>query len=261
MKNINFRRLKILLLVLFILTGLYAQKPDKKYTPKNLDEAISQLDILLTVKDKKEIFDMTEEDYITNSHFSTGLWIRNNWGLWGGKDLSKYFNRMGIYHPDDMSGIILCTYYRHLHNKDYELDKQIKYYQDYWTKSQLIGQKLKTDTAFVRQSRLEFEKSEKDRKEKIKLSYPLGSKIKAWVDYTAGGLRTPIEGILVEWREVVEKGKRLSPVGTSFKLMDVEAKVRVITFIDKNKKKRVEKRNNMKTDELWINIKQLEKAE
>jgi len=261
MKNHEFKRLTILLLGLFILTGLIAQKPDKKYKPKNLNEAISQLDILLTEKDKKDVYDMTERDYTTNSHFSTGMWIRNNWGLWGGQELAKYFNALGIYHPDDMSGIILCSYYRHIHNQDYKLEEQIKYYQDYWKNSKELGQRLKTDTAFARQERLKFEESVKEKKEKQKQSFPIGSKIKAWVDYTSGGLRTQIEGNIVEWREVEEKGKRLSPDGTYFKLKDVEAKIRVTAFIDKKKKNRVEKQNQMTTDELWVNIERLEKTE
>jgi hypothetical protein len=261
MKNHKLKRLTILLLGLFILTGLIAQKPDKKYKPKNLEEAISQLDILLTEKDKKNIYDMTEKDYTTNSHFSTGMWIRNNWGLWDGQELSKYFNALGIYHPDDMSGIILCSYYRHIHSQDYKIEEQIKNYQDYWKEFQELGQRLKTDTAFARQERLKFEESVREKKEKQKQSFPTGSKIKAWVDYTSGGLKTQIEGNIVEWREVEEKGKRISPDGTYFKLKDVEAKIKVTTFIDKTKKKRVEKQNQMTTDELWVNIEQLEKTE
>ncbi|WP_243346019.1 DUF6794 domain-containing protein [Parabacteroides sp. FAFU027] len=261
MKNQALKRLTILLFGLFILTGLIAQKPDNKYKPKNLDEAISQLDILLTEKDKKDIYDMTEKDYTTNSHFSTGMWIRNNWGLWGGQELAKYFNGLGIYHPDDMSGIILCSYYRHIHNQDYKLEEQIKYYQDYWKKSQELGQRLKTDTAFARQERIKFEESMREKKEKQKQSFPIGSKIKAWVEYNSVGNRTEIIGTVIEWRYVDEKGKRLSTDGTYFKLKDVEAKIKVIEFIDKKKKNQVEKQNQMTTDELWVNIGQLEKQE
>ena len=261
MRNFELKRLTILLLGLFILTGLIAQKPDKKYKPKNLDEAISQLDILLTEKDKKDIFDMTEIDYTTNSHFSTGMWIRNNWGLWGGQELAKYFNGLGIYHPDDMSGIILCSYYRHLHNQDYKLEEQIKYYQDYWKRSREHGQKLKTDTAFARQERIKFQKYISEKREKQKQSFPIGSKIKAWVDYNSVGNRTEIVGTVIEWRYVDEKGKRLSPDGIDLKLKDVEAKVRVTAFSDKKRKKQVEKQNQMTTDELWVNIDQLEKTE
>lgn len=261
MKNHGLKLLIILLLGLFILIGLIVQKPDKMYKPKNLVEAMSQLDILLTKEDKKNIFDMTENDYITNSHFSIGIWIRNNWGLWGGQELAKYFNRLGIYHPDDMSGIILRSYYRHIHNQDYKLEEQIKYYKDFWKKSQELGQRLKTDTAFARQERLKFEEYIREKREKQKQSFPIGSKIKTWVDYNSVGNRTEIIGTVLEWRYVDEKGKRLLPDGTYFKLKDVEAKIKVTAFIYKKMKNRVEKQNQMTTDELWVNIEELRKIE
>lgn len=259
MKNHGFKLLTILLLGLSI--GLIVQKPDKMYKPKNLVEAMSQLDILLTKEDKKNIFDVTENDYITNSHFSIGIWIRNNWGLWAGQELAKYFNRLGINYPDEMSGIILRCYYRHIHNQDYKLEEQIKYYKDFWKKSQELGQRLKTDTAFARQERRKFEEYIREKREKQKQSFPIGSKIKAWVDYTSGGLTTQIEGKIVDWRYVDEKGKRLLPDGTYFKLKDIEAKIKVTEFIDKKMKNRVEKQNQMTTDELWVNIEVLRKIE
>lgn len=38
------------------------------------------------------------EDDMTQYHHSLGRWIRNNWGLWAGARLSKYFNELGIKH-------------------------------------------------------------------------------------------------------------------------------------------------------------------
>jgi hypothetical protein len=40
--------------------------------------------------------------------------MRNNWGLWTGSRLATYFGDHGVHHPDDMSGIILTAYRRHL---------------------------------------------------------------------------------------------------------------------------------------------------
>jgi hypothetical protein len=60
------------------------------------------------------------------------MWIRNNWGLWKGSRLSEYFNNIGIYHPDDMSGIILDTFWCHLNGKRQRLKERIYYYQEYW---------------------------------------------------------------------------------------------------------------------------------
>jgi hypothetical protein len=80
---------------------------------------------------------MFEQEFSTNPHFSLGLWIRNNWQLWGGSRLSKYFNKMGIFHPDDMSEIILKSYDRYLLTNDLRLNEQIQQYKDYWAKIEI----------------------------------------------------------------------------------------------------------------------------
>lgn len=258
MKNTKFKLIVVLFLGLIIVVSLITQKKDKGYIPKNLNEAISQLDILFTSKDKKEIFDMTEEEYLANSHFLTGVLIRNNWGLWGGQELAKYFNKIGILHPDDMSGIILCCYYRHLHNQDYKLVEQIKSYKDYWNKQKEYAERMKTDTAFVRQEKLKYQKMIHERIDKIKKRYPLGSIIEAFVEYPPNGKYTEIKGIVTDWREVENKGDSL--LVSFFKLKYGEAKIKVIEYMENDKIKKVDQQNKKAINELWVNIELLEKA-
>jgi hypothetical protein len=124
------KKITVVLLALVLVTGLASGKHYKKIHPKDLNEAIMKLDDAYSDKTKKEIFDMTESEYLAKSHFSTALWIRYNWGLWHETKLSGYFNDLGIYHPSDMAAIIVRCYYRHLHQQDYELDKLIKTYQN-----------------------------------------------------------------------------------------------------------------------------------
>ena len=119
-----------ILLALIISTSLFANRINRKHSPKNLNEAIMQLDKVYSDKNKREIYDMTESEYTTESRFSIGLWVRYHWGLSQGNKLSKYFNELGIYHPNDMSAIIIHCYYRHLHHQDFELNKLIRYYQE-----------------------------------------------------------------------------------------------------------------------------------
>jgi len=126
----QLKRITAVLIALIIVTGLAARNNHKKNHPKDLNEAIIKLDHAYSDKTKKEIFDMSESEYLTKSQFSSRLWIRYNWGLWHGTKLSVYFNDLGIYHPNDMTAIIIRCYYRHLHHKDYELEKLIKYYQN-----------------------------------------------------------------------------------------------------------------------------------
>ena len=60
--------------------------------------------------------------------------MRNNWGLWQGGPLAKYFNELGINHPDDMSSIIMDSYVARLQGIKYDLDKEIAEYKAYWEK-------------------------------------------------------------------------------------------------------------------------------
>ena len=50
-------------------------------------------------------------------HLDLGMWMRNNWGLWGGSRLHKYFRAKGISHPEDMSSVILFYYHDWLTDK------------------------------------------------------------------------------------------------------------------------------------------------
>lgn len=107
------------------------------YIPENLKDCFKSLDKIYTDSLKAEITKITESEYSTRNHlFGIGIWMRNNWQLWGGSRLSKFFNELGIYHPDDMSGIIMKSYHRYLSNEEILLDEQVKYYQEYWEKSE-----------------------------------------------------------------------------------------------------------------------------
>jgi hypothetical protein len=108
------------------------------YIPKDLDECYAQLEKLLSKEDIAAMKSGAEKDMVLYHH-GLGMWLRNNWGLWKGSRLSKWFNDKGIRHPDDMSGIILDSFWRHLNKKPIKLDEQIKHYQDYWKKHASSG--------------------------------------------------------------------------------------------------------------------------
>jgi glutathione peroxidase-family protein len=76
----------------------------------------------------------SEKDMILYHH-GFGTWLRNYWGLWAGSRLAQYFNQIGIHHPDDMSGIILTSFWRHLHSQPIKLEEQVEYYKEYWRKA------------------------------------------------------------------------------------------------------------------------------
>jgi hypothetical protein len=107
--------------------------PAGLYIPENLEDCFGELGKMLQPELIEEMKSGTEDDMITYHH-GLGTWLRNNWGLWSGSRLAKYFNGLGIKHPDDMSGVILDSFWRHLNNKPIELEGQVKYYKDYWEK-------------------------------------------------------------------------------------------------------------------------------
>jgi hypothetical protein len=82
---------------------------------------------------------------VAGMHFGAGLSMRNGWKLWKGKNsLARYFHSIGIFHPDDMSSIILTSFHRRLNGKNIELASQVRYYQDYWNKAKTT-RRLSTD--------------------------------------------------------------------------------------------------------------------
>ncbi len=116
---------------------LYGQDGDESedeaeeiYIPKDLNDCFSELNRLLKKEDIEKI--RSGEIEPIEMHFGLGMGLRNNWGLWGGSRLAKYFNVMGIHHPDDMSGIILDSYARHLKGEPLKLDEQVGYYKKFW---------------------------------------------------------------------------------------------------------------------------------
>ena len=99
---------------------------------KTIEEAGSQNDL--------NEFKKCPEDKLSRYHHGLGRYLRNTLGLWNEKsDIKKYFNdELGILHPDDMSGIILVSFHRHINDKPLELEKQAQFYKDYWKKKENV---------------------------------------------------------------------------------------------------------------------------
>ena len=98
--------------------NLVADSIDGVYIPQNIEDCFRVLDTLLLAKDRKRIYALPSRDSMSMYHFGLGRWLRNNWGLWRGSRLERYFYQRGVYHPDNMSGAILDYYYDHLHSVD-----------------------------------------------------------------------------------------------------------------------------------------------
>jgi hypothetical protein len=96
---------------------LTLEKIDGVYIPANLGECFVELDKKLSEVDKKEMRALPKREDMIRYHFSLGLWMRNNWGLWRGSRLQKYFRDRGVLHPDEMSSVILYHYYDWLNDQ------------------------------------------------------------------------------------------------------------------------------------------------
>ncbi|MDN5213033.1 hypothetical protein QQ020_13280 [Fulvivirgaceae bacterium BMA12] len=139
----------ILQIILIFSSGIsYSQTDCDKYPddyiPKDLNDAISYLDCNWPDNDKEEFKSKNEDDAVAELHFGTGRAIRNNWDLWSKRknSLVKYFNKHGIFHPDDISSIILTSFHRKLNNNPIDLDSQVKSYKDYWGKTKTVNDSI-----------------------------------------------------------------------------------------------------------------------
>ena len=114
-----------------------------KETPENLDDCLEFMSLIHEnfEDDDKIWFESAlceEEDvFIGRMHHELGLHIRNTWNMWiETSTLHKWFNSdLGIHHPDDMSGIVLRSYYRYKIKEPIELEKQVQEYKDYWAEN------------------------------------------------------------------------------------------------------------------------------
>jgi len=124
------------------------EKPDWSSVPKTLDEAVDRL-----MDDNQENEDLKhflskESDgssFVAKLYFECGMKLRNEWGLWDHEnpsDLAKWFNDRGIYHADDMSGIIFRTFYFRSKGQDERLSEQIEAIRQYWRNQGLDPDKL-----------------------------------------------------------------------------------------------------------------------
>lgn len=91
------------------------------YIPKDVNEAVIQLNRLTDDESKKKYMSLPEEQVYQKLFFSLGRWITHNWGLFEGSRLSVAMQGMGIHHPDDMAKFIMIVFHRSLNKKPLEI--------------------------------------------------------------------------------------------------------------------------------------------
>lgn len=109
----------------------------KDTCPSNLIEV---LEIIKKNAPQEVIEDFTKADESGLYHFSMGHYMRNTWSLWADKDkpapnaLVAFFWKHGVYHADDMSGIITNSLHNWLNDKPIDLRGQLVEYINHWRK-------------------------------------------------------------------------------------------------------------------------------
>lgn len=104
-------------------------------TPTTLEEAFDTIDEITNPEERDFVMNHTLERWQTITHHGWGRWIRNHWGLWTEEGpLYEWFVELGLHHADDMSGIILDSYWKHKHGVPLDIEGQVQHYLDYWAK-------------------------------------------------------------------------------------------------------------------------------
>jgi hypothetical protein len=99
--------------------------------PSNLEECLEELKKILSFEDQTFLI---QTDNPVKLHHTLGRWIRNNWLLWQeDSSLHQWFKTTyGLFHADDMSGVILESFWHHLRNEPHDIDAQVQKYKEYW---------------------------------------------------------------------------------------------------------------------------------
>lgn len=87
------------------------------YIPKNLDDAMLQLNKIISAESQATIKTIPEDSVCIKLHNRLGQWMILNWGFYGGSRLSHYLRSAGITFPDDMADFLILAYHRKLNDK------------------------------------------------------------------------------------------------------------------------------------------------
>lgn len=96
-----------------------------QYIPKDLPDAIEQLNKLTDQQSRDKFKMLNEYDAQHKMFFSLTRWICTNWGFYEGSRMSHYLKEVGISFPEDQATAIIIAWHRTLNKKDINF-KQIR---------------------------------------------------------------------------------------------------------------------------------------
>ncbi|MFA5048288.1 MAG: DUF6794 domain-containing protein [Patescibacteria group bacterium] len=90
----------------------------------NLEECFAELSKILESEIIEDIKNTPEENLYIYHHCLSKFLI-NKCNLWT-------FTGLRVFHPDDLSGIIITSFHRYLCKEPINLESLINYYEEYW---------------------------------------------------------------------------------------------------------------------------------
>lgn len=99
-------------------------EPPPVEIPNTLEQAYGVLDRLLSPGDRLAFMSTSEREAVIRSHVGLGMYIRNAWFRSGKSALPGVLHELGARSFDDMSSMVLTSYWRHLNGKPVEIEKQ-----------------------------------------------------------------------------------------------------------------------------------------
>lgn len=99
----------------------------RTYIPKDINDALDQLNKKLDDSAKMQFKSFTEEEVKIKGGLK--MWIINNWGFSYGSRLSHLLKEMGIGHPEDMAEFLMITFHRSQLKEDLKITEQIEFYK------------------------------------------------------------------------------------------------------------------------------------
>lgn len=105
-------------------------KLNNVYIPKNLDDAMLQLDKIISAESQAKIKIIPEDSVCLALHNRLGQWMILNWGFYGGSRLSHYLRSAGVTFPDDMADFLILAYHRKLNNKPVTIKELAIYFRE-----------------------------------------------------------------------------------------------------------------------------------
>ena len=87
----------------------------------------------MPVQDQESLKEQTEEELLGETNKAVdgpGMWLRNRWGFYDGSRLSAYFRKIGLSYPEDLSGIVLKSFYDDLHGKELDIKAMFIYFKE-----------------------------------------------------------------------------------------------------------------------------------